>query len=222
MAREKRIDFGMFGVMALMVIVMGAFIAMSIYAALSTRATRERLQNTVYAEETAHYTEITGINEAGAKYATRSGYRNLSQEDVGLAMSAIESAGLFGEHPLMPLRRTDVLAIEGELRGRFLGGSDGEISGTTQQHLVFAWTSGPREFISYLPLRQIVIETLPEGTAPAIRFKFDSQALLRQYVASPASSLYNLNSFITDDIVIHATVFISEEDKENGIYFLVR
>jgi len=202
-------------VSAMVVIAIVAIIVLAIgmpahYASLKAA----KLSATIYAEETLDYLAIDGLNNAIAP----NGY-HYSKERVQKALTALEQAGLFGKHGLMPLIGRNT--IEGKFSGGFLSGTSGEV--TTAEKLIFSWkTSDGREYVSTLTFKKIVFKEAESGEYPKIQFKFNGENLMNAYHHRDITALDNLNYFLTEKLVAYASVSISQEDKKSGLYLIFK
>jgi len=204
-----------FLVSLVVVIAVLAAIGLSIGLPIHYAFLREaKLSATICAEETPDYLAIDGSNHALS-------YRpyNYSREQVQKALTTLEQAGLFGKHGLVPLIGRNT--IEGEFRGGFLSGTSGEI--TTAEKLIFFWkTSNGRAFVSTLEFNKIIFNEIESGEDPKIQFKFHGENLMNVYHHRDITALDNLNHFLTDKLVVYATISISQEDKESGLYLIFK
>jgi len=176
---------------------------------LMTRSDQQAIK-TILAPETEDYTAIDALKASGL-------YR--VEKAVQEALAALEEAGLFGNHTLLPI--TGETALRGEFSGHFLGGTSGEV--TTYYQLIFAWQADDeRYFVSTLPYEKVVFVEIPQGESPYIRFKFDGEQIVDLFEKASPATLYNLNFFITEDTIAYATVYISQQDRESNLYFLMK
>ena len=176
---------------------------------LMTRSDQQAIK-TILAPETEDYTAIDALKASGL-------YR--VEKAVQEALAALEEAGLFGNHALLPI--TGETALRGEFSGHFLGGTSGEV--TTYYQLIFAWQADDeRHFVSTLPYEKVVFVEIPQRESPYIRFKFVGEQIVDLFEKASPTTLYNLNFFITEDTIAYATVYISQQDRESNLYFLMK
>jgi len=198
-------------VILILVLCIAIFSGLMSWFLLRMEGVRSRLKSTILAPETKDYTTIDAYDEANCT--------TFQKEKVKEVLNVLENAGLFGDHPLVPIIGNR--GLEGEFQGGFLRGTSGKVSTYTQ--LTFAWkTTDGREFVSSLKYDKVIFIEIPEGEPPRIRFKFNGERLMYTFKHRDPTALHNLNFFITDDVIAYATIYVSQEAKESNLYFFMR